>query len=427
MLGGNAASVPATEFAPPSPPGRAPGRDRRHLHQPARPPPPSCAARPIRRRIALVAVDIARVRSSCCSRSRHGVGFGAYHIDLDVYRIGGRVLRAWRASTTAPGDPGRARLPFTYPPVAAVVFAPLALVPYPVAATALTVATVVSLHRRLAMFLSPVSGPLPVEPSGARPGCCRPRSSLRGRCADTLGFGGRRGADGAEVLRPTASRGPPRSPRGALRPAWPRPSSSRPRRFVLYFLLRRDYRAAGGGPSFAVATAAASRPPGPTRRTTRPARCFGRTPAGNRPPPATECPSSRPSARAPGWLDPRSPAGLVTWLDPGGARRRRRQPGMRQAPRRSGRLVLSLVRLQPPSHLPGLLVTPPLGVWFAPALLTHGPGPALPVAAGGRTVTVGARGLRGGAAIWVPARAPARAALGPLSDGGRKGSWSCCI
>ena len=42
-------------------------------------------------RAALVAANMAAVTFFLLSFPRHGVGFGPYRIDLDVYRIGGRV------------------------------------------------------------------------------------------------------------------------------------------------------------------------------------------------------------------------------------------------------------------------------------------------------------------------------------------------
>ena len=74
------------------------------------------------------------------SYSRHGSGFGPYRIDLAAYRLG---ARAWlrgadlcgRVPVTRAGLP----LPFTYPPIAAVELAPLALMTMTAAGTALTV------------------------------------------------------------------------------------------------------------------------------------------------------------------------------------------------------------------------------------------------------------------------------------------------
>jgi alpha-1,2-mannosyltransferase len=70
-----------------------------------------------------------------------------YRIDTDVYRMGGQ---AWLQGTPlyADGTVFHAEgidLPFTYPPLAAVVFSPLALVSLPVASVAITVITLVLL------------------------------------------------------------------------------------------------------------------------------------------------------------------------------------------------------------------------------------------------------------------------------------------
>ncbi|MFC0360265.1 glycosyltransferase 87 family protein [Kytococcus schroeteri] len=73
---------------------------------------------------------------------------GGWPIDLEVYRWGGQLV--------ADGDPlyvARDGLPFTYPPFAALVFVPLALVPRAVAVAVLTLASalglVVALRRAL--------------------------------------------------------------------------------------------------------------------------------------------------------------------------------------------------------------------------------------------------------------------------------------
>lgn len=67
-----------------------------------------------------------------------------YRIDVDVYRMGGR---AWLDGLPLYADgamfhtQGGLDLPFTYPPLAAIVFSPLALVPLPAASVAITVTT----------------------------------------------------------------------------------------------------------------------------------------------------------------------------------------------------------------------------------------------------------------------------------------------
>ena len=71
-----------------------------------------------------------------------------YRIDVDVYRMGGR---AWLDGQPLYADGamfhtrGGLDLPFTYPPLAAIAFSPLALVPLPVASVAITVITLLLL------------------------------------------------------------------------------------------------------------------------------------------------------------------------------------------------------------------------------------------------------------------------------------------
>ena len=72
------------------------------------------------------------------------LGHIPYRIDVDVYREGGH---AWLARQPLYADGavfhtrGGLDLPFTYPPLAAIAFSPLALVPLPVASAAITVVT----------------------------------------------------------------------------------------------------------------------------------------------------------------------------------------------------------------------------------------------------------------------------------------------
>lgn len=74
------------------------------------------------------------------------LSFGGYRLDLDVYRIGSTI---WRHGGSLyghlPNTTGGINLPFTYPPAAAIIFAPLSLIPFPVASVLITLATVVSL------------------------------------------------------------------------------------------------------------------------------------------------------------------------------------------------------------------------------------------------------------------------------------------
>ncbi|HEX3283715.1 MAG TPA: glycosyltransferase 87 family protein [Mycobacterium sp.] len=76
------------------------------------------------------------------------LGHSTYRIDIDVYRMGGR---AWLDGRPLYDDgtmfetQAGLELPFTYPPLAAIVFAPFAVLPLPVASTAITVTTFVLL------------------------------------------------------------------------------------------------------------------------------------------------------------------------------------------------------------------------------------------------------------------------------------------
>ena len=84
-------------------------------------------------------MNLAAVAFFLLSYSRHGVGFGPYRIDLNVYRIGSAAwLHGGDLYGVLPPTSTGARLPFSYPPIAAVLLAPLALVPMPVALTLLT-------------------------------------------------------------------------------------------------------------------------------------------------------------------------------------------------------------------------------------------------------------------------------------------------
>jgi alpha-1,2-mannosyltransferase len=90
-------------------------------------------------------------------------------VDLKVYRLGGRTLLD---DASALYDARLAGLPFTYPPFAAIVMVPFALIPWPVAVTVWTVGTFLSLAAvwrmsvRLpsALLLSVVAGSLLLEP-----------------------------------------------------------------------------------------------------------------------------------------------------------------------------------------------------------------------------------------------------------------------
>lgn len=74
-----------------------------------------------------------------------GAGFPAfpYHLDLDVYRVGAqRVLDGLELYSGHFHIVGDINLPFTYPPISALLFTPLTVLPYTASSVLLTLATV---------------------------------------------------------------------------------------------------------------------------------------------------------------------------------------------------------------------------------------------------------------------------------------------
>ncbi|MGW0162361.1 glycosyltransferase 87 family protein [Mycobacterium sp. NPDC003323] len=85
------------------------------------------------------------------------LGESTYRIDIDVYRMGGQ---AWLDGTPLYADSTEfvtqagIDLPFTYPPLSAVAFAPFALLPLSAASAAITVTTLVLLILATAIVLT---------------------------------------------------------------------------------------------------------------------------------------------------------------------------------------------------------------------------------------------------------------------------------
>ena len=204
-------------------------------------------------RVALVAVNLAAVTAFLLSYSRHGVGFGPYRIDLGVYRMGGQTwLRGGDLYGQVLVSQGL-RLPFTYPPVAAIVLAPLALLPMTAAGTVLTVASIALAAAVLRVFLRRLAGPAAGSVWAAA--WLLPVALLLEPVRTTLAYGQINivlmALVALDCLTPK-----PRWPRGAL-VGLAAAVKLTPAAFVLFFLLRRDYRAAvAAGVSFATATAA---------------------------------------------------------------------------------------------------------------------------------------------------------------------------
>ena len=212
--------------------------------------PPRPAARRLRPAAlaALAAANLAAVTFFLLSYHQHGISFGPDRIDLDVYRIGARTwLRGGSLYGRLPPTPAGPRLPFTYPPIAAAALAPLALVPATVAGTVLTLVTIALAAAVLRLFLRRLF----LNPAAA--GWLLPAALFLEPVRNTLAFGQVNVILMAMVAFDAL----------AAAPSWPRGVLTglaaavklTPAAFVLFFLLRRDYRAAAtAGLSFAAAT-----------------------------------------------------------------------------------------------------------------------------------------------------------------------------
>lgn len=77
-------------------------------------------------------------------------------LDLSVYRLGGRSVLS--GSDSLYGSPLASGLPFTYPPFAGVLFAPLSLVSWPLAAVGLFVLSLTALARSAWLVAGEVRG-----------------------------------------------------------------------------------------------------------------------------------------------------------------------------------------------------------------------------------------------------------------------------
>jgi alpha-1,2-mannosyltransferase len=188
------------------------------------------------------------------SYSPHGVGFGPYRIDLGVYRIGGHLwLSGGDLYGRLPAISSGTRLPFTYPPVAAVLLSPLSLMPAVVAGTVLTLASIALVAVVLRVFLCCLAGP-PGRSWWALAWLLPPVLLLE-PVRNTLAYGQINIVLMALVTL-DCMLDTPRWPRGAL-VGLAAAIKLTPAAFVLFFLLRRDYRAASvAALSFGSVTAA---------------------------------------------------------------------------------------------------------------------------------------------------------------------------
>jgi len=315
-------------------------------------------------RTALVAVTLAAVTFFLLSYSRRGVTFGPYHIDLDVYRIGGRAwLRGGNLYGRLPATRAGVRLPFTYPPAAAVLLSLLSLLPMTAAATTLTLGTVALLAVVLVIFLRRAGGP--AAGSLWVLGWLLPPALFLEPVRDTLDFGQINVVLMALVSLDCLAEAP-RWPRGALT-GLAAAVKLTPAVFVLFFLVRRDWPAAcTAAVSCAAVTALGFAVDGHdsvrywTSIVFRPGRAGNLTFASNQ---------SILAVLARAGLDPHAPAGIMTWLALSAVVAAVACRGMRHAfAARDDCLALTL------NALAALLISPVSWshhwVWCVPALVT---------------------------------------------------------
>jgi alpha-1,2-mannosyltransferase len=186
-------------------------------------------------RILLAAACVATLVYACL----------AYHLDLDVYRIGGRIwLEGGNLYGTLPPTAEGVRMPFTYPPLAAIILSPLSLIPLPLAGLVLDLGILAVLALALRPFYRRLGWNL---------GWVLPTALLLEPVRGNLAYGQVDVFLMAMVIADCLT-GSPRWPRGSLA-GLAAAVKLTPALFVVFFLLRRDYRAAATmGASFAAAT-----------------------------------------------------------------------------------------------------------------------------------------------------------------------------
>jgi alpha-1,2-mannosyltransferase len=210
--------------------------------------------RQVRALVPLALVNLCAVTFFLLSFGGHRIGFGPYHIDLDVYRIGGQVwLHGGDLYGRLPLTQQGVGLPFSYPPIAAVLLAPLSLLPMTVASTLLSLVTVALTAVVLRVFLAAAR---PAAAPGWRTvGWLLPLALLLEPVRSTISYGQVNVLLMALVAADCLV-SDPRWPRGALI-GLAAAVKLTPGAFVLFFLLRRDYRAARtAAVSFGAVTAA---------------------------------------------------------------------------------------------------------------------------------------------------------------------------
>jgi alpha-1,2-mannosyltransferase len=207
------------------------------------------------RRALLVALNLAAAAIYFVSFG-HGIGLGGYHIDLDVYRTGTKVLlHGGDLYDRLPRLGDGHELPFTYPPFAALCFVPLAILGYSTANWLLTAVTIACVAASLWCFAARTPGQAGARMRRLLP-WAMPAALLLEPVRATLTFGQINALLMALVTVDCLTRAP-RWPRG-IGVGIAAAVKLTPGVFLLFFLLRRDLRsAARAGLAFAVCTGAA--------------------------------------------------------------------------------------------------------------------------------------------------------------------------
>ncbi|GAB3707533.1 glycosyltransferase 87 family protein [Corynebacterium nasicanis] len=163
-----------------------------------------------------------------------------YAIDIDVYRAGARAFLEGDNLYTRGYEVGGITLPFTYPPLAAILFIPVALLPYGVALVAWTFASAVLLWWCLTIVLRHAVPGLAPADHRVLAAWILPLALLAEPVRETLGFGQINIILMALVLADTLTRRP-WLPRGVLI-GLAAAIKLTPAVFILVFLVRRQWR-----------------------------------------------------------------------------------------------------------------------------------------------------------------------------------------
>jgi alpha-1,2-mannosyltransferase len=205
--------------------------------------------------IAVVFVLLCALLTALVSRYPWSPGsvLDGYRVDLDVYQRG---ARRWLDGQNlfAPIHPAHSRpLPFLYPPLSAILFAPFAWQPFGPASVEITLLSVLALAGALWVVLRSLRPSSTVVGRWLLLGALLPLALLFEPVRQTLGYGQINLLLMALVTVDCLARSP-RWPRGVL-VGLAAAIKLTPAAFVLFFLLRKDWRAlALAGASFVVST-----------------------------------------------------------------------------------------------------------------------------------------------------------------------------